>query len=422
MRRIPCLGALLGVSALLSVGRALAAESDAERLFREGRSLVVERRFAEACPKLEESQRLEPRLGTKLNVAFCHERLGKIATAWSGFREALITARATGDVAREGFARARVDALEPRVPWLRVREAAGADADQLTILLDGAPFAPSSWDEALPVDPGEHALVAAHRGEEYWRTTVTLRESEHVDVAIPAAVPAAPTRAAAVTPQPAPLLATREGVPEETSARAAETLRFVYEIAAFVGYIYVSTPQATPDENPGRIQGVVVGEDGLTERANCASTACDYHLPDSSGFVAGVAGFVGYAAAEDASLGLRFLIGPRAGGGALVALGPSASLLFGEHFRLGPTVFFGTASHADQGFVAMEGLSGSNTLNREQRLHATLGFAMGLGAELGWELTSSPTGSVVFSATPLVLYGSNGVALSLPLGVAYRWN
>jgi hypothetical protein len=422
------LGVLLGASALLSVREVFAEETAPERLFREGRALVVEGRFAEACSRLEESQRLEPRLGTQLNVAFCHERLGKIATAWMGFREALITARASGDVARQGFATARVDDLAPRVPWLRVRGPAGADTDPLTILLDGVPIAPSRWDEELPVDPGEHALVAAHGGEEYWRTRVLLGESEHRVVAIPAA-PAAPTNAAAVTSEPARQPpAPRDGASEDTRARVAESHadhRFVYEVGAFLGWMYVATRQSTPDESLASIQGVVVDEDG-TQRLSCATAICDYHLPDSSGFVVGVAGFAGYALAPQLSLGLRLLIGPRAGGGALVALGPSASLRVGDRFSAGPSVFFGTASHADQGFVDMEGPTNSNPVDRdattESRLRATLGFAIGLGAELGLTLVSSPTGSVVLQATPLFLYGPNGTALSLPLGVAYRWN
>lgn len=202
LTRLDPWSALLGALVLLWCRLVVAEESDAARLFREGRALVVEGRFAEACPRLEESQRLEPRLGTKLNVAFCHERLGKLATAWIGFREALLTARAEGDVERERFAKEQADALASRVPRLRVHGAARADTNPPTLLLDGAPLAPSTREEELPVDPGEHTLVAAHGGEEYWRTTVTLRESEHVEVTIPAAAPAA---------RPAT-------VPEETSA------------------------------------------------------------------------------------------------------------------------------------------------------------------------------------------------------------
>jgi Flp pilus assembly protein TadD len=54
------------VAAALMTGRAWGADStDADRvlaaaLFRDGRALIAERRYSEACPKLQESQRLDP--------------------------------------------------------------------------------------------------------------------------------------------------------------------------------------------------------------------------------------------------------------------------------------------------------------------------------------------------------------------------
>src|SRR5687767_2391284 len=101
--------ALLGAAALDGCQAAFAAESDAARLFSEGRALVLEGRFAEACPRFEQSQRLEPRLGTQLNAAFCHERQGELATAWLGYQQALGLARRAGDGERERFAQGKLD-------------------------------------------------------------------------------------------------------------------------------------------------------------------------------------------------------------------------------------------------------------------------------------------------------------------------
>jgi hypothetical protein len=395
---------LLGGLALHWCTQAEAEESAAARLFREGRALVVDGRFAEACPRLEESQRLEPRLGTQLNIAFCHEQLGKLAAAWLGYQDAVVVARREGNVAREQFATARALALEPRVPRLEVRGAVGADGDPSTILLDGAPLAPSAWGRALPVDPGSHVLVATHAGAEYWRTTVVLRESEHANVTIPAAPPNVVL--GAPSPEPAP------------AANSAS--RLVYEIGAFVGFIAVDTGQSTPDDGAASIQSFAQDENGATQLTSCASLACDYPAIDTGGFVVGVAGFVGYAATEQVGLGVRLLIGPRIDGGALAVLGPSASFQLSERFRGGPMVLFGTASHVEVDLVYLptpDGLSSSTS-----RLHGALGLSMGLGAELGFTLISRPSGSVVLQAMPLYLYGSNGSAWSLPLGAAYHWN
>ncbi|XXX81799.1 hypothetical protein WMF30_23860 [Sorangium sp. So ce134] len=420
-RHTPCAplwGALLGASALLWGRQAAAEESAAEQLFREGRALLVEQRFAEACPKLEESQRLEPSLGTKLNLAFCYERLGNVATAWVGFQEALITARTAGDAAREAFAKARLDALAPRVPWLRVRASAGdAGAGQVTILLDGAALDPIAWDKEMPVDPGEHVVAAAHQGEVFWETTVALKESERVDVEVPAPAPPEPAPAPAPRPkrrpaarQPAARLPTvrHDGAREAWSARAAApraTGRFVYEAGVSVGFLSLDADTM----------------DACTTRYGTC-----YFSVSAASFLAGATGFVGYTAMERLDLGLRAQIGLHSSEGILFALGPSVSYLLGERFRVGSTLLFGTATHA--GAVYEEGgysWDGSSNVYYDGGLVETelsLGFSLGLGAEVGMKLTDGPSGSLFLQATPLFLVGPDGAAVSLPLGVAYRWD
>src|SRR5688572_18113756 len=48
-------------------------ESEARKLFKEGRSLAAEGRHAEACPKFEQSLQLEAGVGTRFNLADCYE-------------------------------------------------------------------------------------------------------------------------------------------------------------------------------------------------------------------------------------------------------------------------------------------------------------------------------------------------------------
>ena len=420
--RAPLLGALLGASVHGWTASARAEESRASKLFDEGRTLVIAGRFAEACPKLEESQRLEPRLGTQLNVAFCQERLGKLASAWLGFQEAAITARREGDVAREEFAKSRIDTLEPRVPWLRVRAGAGIDPEQLTLLLDGAPLASSAWGKELPVDPGEHALVAAQVGDEYWRTTVTLGESQHVDIAIPPPPPSAPARASSAS-NASPSTATRDaGVATSSYAPGSSDVdRFVYEVGVFAGYIVVDAAPAEPEEDAASILTYVVDDEGTSQAVSCATASCEYlSLGETSGLVAGVTGYVGYTLDPRASVGARLLLGSRIKGGSLVAFGPSASLSLGERFHVGPTIFVGTASHAAPGTVLMQTPTSVSTV--DARLTGGVGFGVGVAAELDYTVFSNASGTVVLQATPLFLYGHSGTAYSLPLGAAWRWN
>jgi hypothetical protein len=58
-------------------------------------------------PKFEESNRVDPKLGTLMNLALCHEKEGLGASAWAGYARAASLAARAGQSGREGRARAR---------------------------------------------------------------------------------------------------------------------------------------------------------------------------------------------------------------------------------------------------------------------------------------------------------------------------
>src|SRR5436189_3072489 len=96
----------------------LAAESDAAGarvLFAEGRKLVDAGNYAAACPKFEDSFRLDPGVGTNFNLADCFERIGRTASAWARFLDVAAATKAAGQVERERVARWRAAALERRL-------------------------------------------------------------------------------------------------------------------------------------------------------------------------------------------------------------------------------------------------------------------------------------------------------------------
>src|SRR5882757_3842955 len=105
--------AVLGLSSLSSsVARAQSGDSAvAQALFDQAKKLIADGHASEACPKLEESQRLEPRSGTLINLASCYEQTGRLASAWSKYIEAATSAKASGNSAREAVARQHAAAL-----------------------------------------------------------------------------------------------------------------------------------------------------------------------------------------------------------------------------------------------------------------------------------------------------------------------
>jgi hypothetical protein len=169
----------------------LADVAAAEALFREGRRLLDEGRTAEACDKLAESQRLDPSSGTLINLAACHAKLGKIATAWAEFLAAARLALAQQRPLRAEEAKRRAAELEPKVPYLTVRVAARPPG--LVLTHNGTRLAESAIGMALPVDPGEHVVVATAPGREEWTTTVTISElGQHRVVDVPELAPEKP--------------------------------------------------------------------------------------------------------------------------------------------------------------------------------------------------------------------------------------
>jgi hypothetical protein len=166
----------------------------AEALFRHGRELLDAGKVSEACEKFAASQRADPALGTLLNLAACHEREGRTATAWSEFTDAYGQASSAHDK-RASYAQTRLVALEKTL-YRVVIEVAEPPAD-LVVRLDGQPLGREALGTALPVNPGERTIEAQAAGRESWSRKLSVPKTAGQErVEIPAlaaiAVPTAP--------------------------------------------------------------------------------------------------------------------------------------------------------------------------------------------------------------------------------------
>jgi tetratricopeptide (TPR) repeat protein len=179
-RRAACLAGLGVTFAALGPARAEPAPADralATALFKEGRSLMDAGNYPEACRKFEESQRLDPGGGTLLNVALCHEKEGKTASAWAEFTQALSLARRDNRADRAELARQHVAALEPALARLTVRVPNTSDLPGRARRRGGAGRGRPAWGTAMPVDPGEHLVEASAPGRKPWAARVTISPS-----------------------------------------------------------------------------------------------------------------------------------------------------------------------------------------------------------------------------------------------------
>jgi hypothetical protein len=162
-----------------------AAESAiAQSLFDEARTLMNQARYAEACPKFEESQRIDGGAGTLLNLAVCYERQGRTASAWTKYVEASAAARRAGQAPRARMADERAAALVAHLPRLTILVNAEQEAG-LAVQRDGAVVGSAQWGASIPIDPGSHVIEATAPGRRAWQTTVLLKEGKQVSIAIP---------------------------------------------------------------------------------------------------------------------------------------------------------------------------------------------------------------------------------------------
>ncbi len=172
------------------------AKAVAEALFRDGTQLLTAGRVEEACPKLAESQRLNPALGTLFYLAACHERQGLTASAWSEFSSATAWAQRSNQPERVAFGRKHLAQLEPKLSTVVL----SADSvPGLELRVDDGLLGAAAIGTALPVDPGSHTIEARAPGFRPWRTAIEVApEAEKLTVNVPplVALPASSPHAA----------------------------------------------------------------------------------------------------------------------------------------------------------------------------------------------------------------------------------
>lgn len=298
----------------------------AQALFDQGKKLMAEGNYPDACPKLEESQRLDPGVGTLLNLADCYEQEGRTATAWSKFLEAASAAKAAGQADRESGARERAARLASRISKIVINVPGADRTPGIEIKRNGALVGSAQWGLAVPADQGVHTISASAPGRRPWETKVLLKGG---GVTATVAVPDLPSGSAnAPLVAAAPVVAPPADKPatDQPSTRGLGTQRALALVAGGVGVVGLGFGTVFGLQSKSRRDDADVyctGGDCFDQKGvDLRSQALSAGNLATVGFVVGVAGLAGGAI-------LWFTAKPSTAHAAGVGVGPGTVTLRG---------------------------------------------------------------------------------------------
>jgi hypothetical protein len=238
--------AILALSLVAATERTARADGSgngaaAQALFDEGKKQMAAGHYDRACASFEQSQKLDPAVGTLLNLANCYEKAGKTASAWTTWVEVQSVAVRAGRADAERVAKERADALVKRLSKLTISAASADKQPGLEVTRDGVTVGTAELGLPIPVDPGPHTIAAKAPGRKSRETRITVTSGTEPRVVVPELGPEPTADAPAVAPVPRK--------PEEPPPPAA------------------SEPQPSSPSHTRRTVGLVVGGFGVVAAA-----------------------------------------------------------------------------------------------------------------------------------------------------------
>jgi hypothetical protein len=473
--------ALLASSFLLVSAPALADDNKAKAavLSREAEDLMAQGKVPEACDKLEESQVLDPRGGTLLDLALCREKEGRIGTAYFLFEQAEKVAIEEKRNDRVTTARVKKNALFAKVPRVTVTVPKTSEVDGMEVRVGLATslktlvlMPKSEWGKGFPADVGNVKVMVTAPGKETWETTFDLKPGMKKAVTVPAlkAGSGPPSFPTPVTSQPPTAEDKKDddkkeddkkdegnkgdGGPAEPSGPAVhESGRVVVDIGLLVGG-HLSLITEAPLSDINGTQYLYKGAGGSEFLASCGNTQavpgagdCDATFKPQLALLYGGQVFVGYAITDAVQFGGRGMFTGTYPLGFQFLGGPSISFEAASPLWMGFTILVGTTQvestvnggkgsvpegnrpdNADETEVDIpvrDLAGGFNT--GDKTAGAFGGFEVGGSIELSVVLVDNPTndassGALLFSAWPTGVWSpTGGGAVMLPVGLGYRF-
>ena len=467
--------ASLLVALSLSVSSVARADDDAVSraavLSREAEKLEGEGKFGEACDKLEQSQALDPRGGTILDLALCREKQGRVGTAYNLFEQAEKAALAEKRTDRVTTAKVHKNSLFAKLPRLTVTVPKESEVKGLEIAAGGQIIPESEWGKAYPVDAGTLKVTASAPDKQTWDTTVDLKAGVKKAVTIPvlkAGSGPAPKPGPEVGPSSGPgggagspssgATGAKPGSGASSSSGTKEPTapghhkgRIVFEIGLQAG-MHISAVSQAPQSQITGTQYKYKGDGGSEFLASCGDTtsvpgagSCNATFNTQLALLLGGQMFMGYAFTDSLHFGGRVFGGAHLPLGYEILGGPSISFKVSKPFWMGVTALIGTTQvkatvtgakgsvpadlqsangSTDQVGISVKNLAGG-LAGGGKIAPATGRLEIGGALEVSYVLADAPTGitgSLMLSAWPSALWSQGGVVFAVPVGLSYRFH
>jgi hypothetical protein len=130
--------------------------------------------YERGCKKYEESALIDESATRLIVLARCHERRGKVASAWATLGEAAELAEARGEPKPLAQARESQKRLEPMIGRLKIIVPDDARVEDLVITRDGSPMPYALWGLPVSVDPGPHVIRVTAPGRLAWQVEIGM--------------------------------------------------------------------------------------------------------------------------------------------------------------------------------------------------------------------------------------------------------
>lgn len=188
--------------------------------------------LADALAHFGESQRLDPKLTTLMELADCEEQLGKLIEAHAHFAEARDKAARDELPQSKAKAELRRAAVEKRLAHLTLQLAAEMPANA-QVFSNDVPLDAASLGTALTTNPGDHVIVVKVPEHEDAKYSVKLADGDNQTLPIAAGPPIA--KPAPPPPPPPKVAAAPKVSTADVSTSSGSTRRTLGIVAGSVG-------------------------------------------------------------------------------------------------------------------------------------------------------------------------------------------